>query len=432
MGGFRPVAICVLLISTSAAHAQDKPALIRPIGDPIPVQYAASRLQFSPDGKTLCINTGGVLFLIDVATASIKAPGIQGPHSETGSDRPPGSPPVVAGAYAIAWDFAFSPDSKKLLVATTQTTQWWDVHKGGSLGRAAFFGRHYDPTIISGAGDVYLISRASESIGPGRSIAQPMVGGLWNASRGKRSGKPLPFELKIPPVEPHIRSFAQVAFSPDGKRLAVVHNHGKVRLFDCQKGKELVKDGLAPAEAEDGSATRVVWSPDGERLLVYTDKGAQLWETTTFTKVGERLATPETPGQSIDKRYRAAFNSTSTKLALSSFDANRADLFHNVQLIDVATGTKAGEFALGEKHEPRRIAHLQYVGESLLVMLTDDITNQKRPWLWNPTAGRGVAEPPEVVRVHLTAVSSDGRYVATCGADAKEGSKKVVRLWQLP
>src|SRR5438128_2068266 len=67
-------------------------------------------------------------------------------------------------------------------------------------------------------------------------------------------------ELKLGDERPRV-----VAFSPDGKTLAVGTSKNKVLLWDVAGSRELSRP--APKESEDGGEIRsLVFSPDGKKL----------------------------------------------------------------------------------------------------------------------------------------------------------------------
>ena len=67
-----------------------------------------------------------------------------------------------------------------------------------------------------------------------------------------------------------------LAFSPDGKRLAVGSDDSQLRLIDAPTGKELIR------LKSDGSATRISFSLDGKILIVkQNNQKEHKWELAT-------------------------------------------------------------------------------------------------------------------------------------------------------
>ena len=70
-----------------------------------------------------------------------------------------------------------------------------------------------------------------------------------------------------------------VAWSPDGKRLAVTVDGGAVQLWDATTHKRLA---LLLSHQEDGWSYAVAWSPDGRMLASSRQSGlVQLWDSRT-------------------------------------------------------------------------------------------------------------------------------------------------------
>src|SRR5262249_30672269 len=92
-------------------------------------------------------------------------------------------------------------------------------------------------------------------------------------------------------VEPH-----HVAFSPDGKLLASITSDEKVDVRDLATGKvvELLK--LTDAEKEDFKAASLAFSPDGRALALAQKNGViQLWDAKHGTRLRECPKQDELP-----------------------------------------------------------------------------------------------------------------------------------------
>jgi WD40 repeat protein len=75
----------------------------------------------------------------------------------------------------------------------------------------------------------------------------------------------------------HEGSVWNVAWSPDGLRLATVSQDRTVRIWSAQSGHELLVLGV-----HDGQAECVAWSPDGRHVATGSrDNTARIWAATT-------------------------------------------------------------------------------------------------------------------------------------------------------
>jgi WD40 repeat protein len=197
--------------------------------------YWASRLAYSPDGKTLLTARGPALRLWDAATGK-----------ERGTD--------FAGHQSGVVAVALSPDGK-LLASAGEQVRLWEAATGKPLRSlavsAAAVAFSPDGKVLASAGRDRIIH-------------------LWDAGTGQEKGQ----------LKGHKHALLAVAFSPDGKRLASGDTQATIRVWDVATGKETqTMDVKSIAEALSLSFT-----PDGKGLAC-----AGAWNDSSFMPKGVTL-----------------------------------------------------------------------------------------------------------------------------------------------
>ena len=82
-------------------------------------------------------------------------------------------------------------------------------------------------------------------------------------------------------IRPGSNSLRSVAWTPDGRRLAVASDDGDVTIWDATTGRE-----LARLRAHARGATAVAWNPDGTRLASGgEDALIRIWDAASFNSV---------------------------------------------------------------------------------------------------------------------------------------------------
>jgi WD40 repeat protein/transcriptional regulator with XRE-family HTH domain len=122
----------------------------------------------------------------------------------------------------------------------------------------------------------------------------------------------------------HTSGVNDVAFSPDGTRLATASLDGTAKVWDAVTGQELFT--LDPGEAARGKLYSIAFSPDGKQLATAGEAGlVTLWEAIT----GEALHTFTEEGEPV-AIYALSFSSDGKRLATASADGS-------VRVWDLAT-----------------------------------------------------------------------------------------------
>ena len=174
---------------------------------------------------------------------------------------------VLDGHASEALSAAFSPDGRTLATSSFDgTLVLWDTVRHERLGRA------YRTTIAEGLRPEYRSINQVAFSPDGRTLAlacgDARVRLLDVATRRPKGAA----------LEGHTDWVESVAFSPDGKTLASVGWDGTMRLWDAATGRPRGRAIRASAKALDA----VVFSPDGRLLATASNDGTvRLWDVAT-------------------------------------------------------------------------------------------------------------------------------------------------------
>ncbi|NUP17512.1 MAG: helix-turn-helix domain-containing protein [Streptomyces sp.] len=208
------------------------------------------------------------------------------------------------------WDVAAGHAKTTVDLATASTTST-DAIALGPGGRTLLTARLTEDGYFNETWDTTRQRRTALLPGPGgRDLAVSRDGGLLvTDNRVVRAGRS------------HVQDLVQhddieeIAFAPDGSRLAAGDGTGRVAIWDGDlrhRAGILRNVFLAPVDPSTDSAetiTALAFSPDGSTLAVGGDAGTvQLWDIATQQPLGPSLPTP---GESIDT---LAFSPDSTML----------------------------------------------------------------------------------------------------------------------
>lgn len=169
--------------------------------------------------------------------------------------------PGVFNAGVPAWDISLNADATRLAVSTGSDVALWDTGKGRSLARLSAGGSRG----VALSPDGRLVAAAVTDAGPGRTPVR-----LWDVSNPSA-----PRELTVPANQP--AKVASLAFSPDGRMLALGLGNGRVRLWEIPATG--APRTLRTLTGHKGAVDSVAFAPSGKLLAsAGLDGTVRLWD----------------------------------------------------------------------------------------------------------------------------------------------------------
>jgi eukaryotic-like serine/threonine-protein kinase len=157
------------------------------------------------------------------------------------------------GHTASIWSLALSPDGRKIVTGSEDTTaKVWDLATGEEL-----------LTLRGHGAEVYSVAFSPD----GQRIvtgSMDQTARVWDTTSGRRLV-----------ILKHGGAIGAVAFSPDGQRIVTGGNDRMARVWDAASGGQL----LALKGSDRNWIRPAVFSPDGRRILTGSwDQTAKVWD----------------------------------------------------------------------------------------------------------------------------------------------------------
>ncbi len=385
-----------------------------------------SPMAFSPDGRMLALCAVLGVRLVNVATGRTVAT-------------------LISKVPAID-SVAFSPNGKLLAAGGLEGAELWDLAAGKAIGEVDNHQRFLDSAVtvaFSPDGQTLATGDASGSVqlwrlaphphltatfsDPGNQVysvafspkgsllaaGDDKMAQLWDLATGRKLGRGLPSGLGP----------AVVAFSPDGKALAIGGDDGTARIWDVPSGRPAGQT----FSGGTGSVSSVAFSPDGKTLATGDGDGTvRLWNVAMAANV------PVAAPIDIDRGFSAHYAVAALTYSSDGQTIAASDEHDIVSLWDASGGPSSiyniPSFGVG--NAARSLAFSPH-GSTVAVggggQIDDDGGTLE---LWNVAAGQRIGK---AIPAPGSLSSSDGSYALAFSRDGKvlAVSSDAVRLYNV-
>jgi Tol biopolymer transport system component len=205
----------------------------------------------------------------------------------------------------------------------------------------------------------------------------------------------------------HTNAITDVEWQPAGDLVASVANDASIRIWDARTGRERRKIAWESSVGEDGPVSQVAWSPDGKTLAAVGRRSARLFESAS----GKKLRELEGPGTSSTT---LRFSRDGARLMMNRWD--RMDQPNvMLQVWDLKANT------------PRYIGHPAAAATAVAwspneaKVATGTVEGQLS--IWDGATGRELHSMHVPTRVNAVAWHPGGHLFASAGVDRQ------ITLW---